>query len=214
MTSRSNTQTSSNAKTLLIWLGGAIVVLGLIALVVSGAGSSGSGDDHPDLQGAPVVTGDFLAPLQSGATSDPEAGSPVPTVVGADFDGNPVTIENNGKAKMIIFLAHWCPNCQDEVPEVTDWLEQNSLPDSVEIISVATSINRARDNFPPSNWLEREDWPVPVVLDSAGSEVGVAYGVGAFPLWAMVDSQGNLIARLTGAGQVDIGFWAEALSAL
>ena len=135
-------------------------------------------------------------------------------MVGADFDGNPVTIENNGKAKMIIFLAHWCPNCQDEVPEVTDWLEQNSLPDSVEIISVATSINRARDNFPPSNWLEREDWPVPVVLDSAGSEVGVAYGVGAFPLWAMVDSQGNLIARLTGAGQEKVGEIVHRLSSV
>lgn len=211
MTSR--TQSSSNAKTLLIWLGGAVVVIGLIAVVVSGAGSSGGGASHPDLQGAPQITGDFLAPLTSGATADPEAGNPVPTVVGTDFDGNAVRIENNGKSKMIVFLAHWCPNCQAEVPEVTRWLEENPLPDNVEILSVATSINRARDNFPPSAWLEDEDWPVPVVLDSAGSEVGVAYGVGAFPLWAMVDSEGNLITRITGSGQVDLAFWAQALAA-
>ena len=212
MTSRTDTQNSSNAKTLLIWLGGAVVVLGLVALVVSGAG--GSGDTHPDLQGAPTVSGDPLVPLPSGATSDPATGNPVPTVVGADFDGNPVSIENNGKAKMVIFLAHWCPNCQEEVPEVTAWLEQNTLPDNVEIVSVATSINRTRDNFPPSDWLKGEGWPVPVVLDSAASEVSVAYGVGAFPLWAMVDADGNLITRITGSGQIDLGFWAEALSSL
>lgn len=211
MTSR--TQNSSNAKTLLIWLGGAVAVIGLVAVVVSGAGSSGGGASHPDLQGDPQINGEFLAPLTSGATADPAAGSQVPTVVGADFDGNPVSIEDNGKAKMIIFLAHWCPNCQAEVPEVTRWLEENSLPDNVEIISVATSINRARDNFPPSAWLEGEDWPVPVVLDSAGSEVGVAYGVSAFPLWAMVDSEGKLITRITGAGRVDLAFWADTLAA-
>ena len=212
MTSRSDTQNSSNAKTLLIWLGGAVAVLGLVALVVAGAG--GSGETHPDLQGAPTISGDPLVPLQSGATSDPAAGSPVPTVVGADFDGNPVSIENNGKAKMIIFLAHWCPNCQEEVPEVTAWLAENPLPDNVEILSVATSINRTRDNFPPSDWLKGEGWPVPVVLDSAASEVSVAYGVGAFPLWAMVDADGNLITRITGSGQIDLGFWAEALASL
>jgi thiol-disulfide isomerase/thioredoxin len=212
MTSRTNTQTSSNARTLLIWLGGAVIVIGLIAVVVGGAG--GSGGTHPDLQGAPTITGDRLAPLPSGATVDPEAGKPIPTVVGTDFDGNPASIENNGKSKMIIFLAHWCPNCQQEVPEVTAWLEQNTLPDNVEIVSVATSISRTRDNFPPSDWLEDENWPVPVVLDSAASEVGVAFGVGAFPLWAMVDSEGNLIARITGAGQVDLGFWAEALASV
>ena len=214
MTSRTNNQSSSNAKTLLIWLGGAVAVIALVAVVVGGAGSSGSGSDHPDLQGDPTITGDPLTPIPSGSTVDPEAGNPVPTVVGEDFDGNPVSIENNGKAKMIVFLAHWCPNCQEEVPELVDWLEQNELPDNVEFISVATSINRTRSNFPPSDWLEDENWSVPLVLDSAGSSVGVAYGVAAFPQWAMVDSDGNLVTRVTGAGQVDLDFWAQALASL
>lgn len=213
MTSPTKTQNSSNARTLLIWLGGAVVVIGLVAVVVTGAGNSGGAADHPDLQGAPIVTGDFLAPLQAGATADPEAGNPVPAVVGADFDGIPVSIENNGKAKLIVFLAHWCPNCQAEVPEVVRWLQQNDVPENVEIISVATSISRARDNFPPSDWLEDEEWPVPVILDSVASSVGVAYGVSAFPLWAMVDVDGNLVTRITGAGQVDLNFWTNALAA-
>ncbi len=211
MTSRSNTQTGSNAKTLLIWLGGAVAVIGLVAVVISGAGSSGS--EHPDLQGAPVVTGDSLTPLVSGQ-ADPEAGQPVPEVRGADFDGTPVTIENNGKAKMIIFLAHWCPNCQAEVPEVVSWLAQNQLPADVEMIAVATSISRTRANFPPSDWLDSENWPVPVILDSPSSSVGVAYGASAFPIWAMVASDGTLVGRITGSGQVDLDVWTTALSTL
>jgi thiol-disulfide isomerase/thioredoxin len=213
MTSRS-TSNSSNAKTLLIWLGGAVVVIGLIAVVLSSGASPGGAADHPDLQGAPVVTGHSLEPLAQGVQVDPEAGSPVPTVVGADFESNPVSIDNNGKAKMIIFLAHWCPNCQAEVPEVTRWLAENEVPDNVEILSVATSITRGRDNFPPSDWLEDENWPVPVLLDSATSEVGVAYGVSLFPLWAMVGPDGNLIQRVSGAGQVDMSFWTSTLASL
>lgn len=211
MTSRSNVSSGSNAKTLLIWLGGAIVVIGLVAVVISG-GTSTAGD-HPDLQGAPVVTGHNLTPLVAGQ-ADTEAGSPVPEVQGADFDGTPVSIENNGKAKLIIFLAHWCPNCQAEVPEVVDWLAQNEVPGDVEILAVATSISRTRANFPPSDWLDREDWPVPVILDSSSSAVGIAFGVSAFPIWAMVDADGNLVTRISGAGQVDLSLWTTALSSL
>ena len=211
MTSRSKASSGSNAKTLLIWLGGVIAVIGLVFVVISGGTSTGG--DHPDLQGSPVVTGDSLAPLVAGQ-ADTEAGSPVPEVRGADFDSTPVTIENNGKAKMILFLAHWCPNCQAEVPEVVDWLAQNEVPADVEIIAVATSISRTRDNFPPSDWLEDENWPVPVILDSSSSAAGIAFGVSAFPIWAMVDADGNLITRISGAGQVDLSLWTTALSSL
>ncbi|MDH3605895.1 MAG: TlpA family protein disulfide reductase [Acidimicrobiia bacterium] len=209
MTSR--TQNSSNAKTLLIWLGGAVAVIGLVAVVISGAGGSSGGADHPDLQGDPVVTGDFLQQFPSTGVEN-SAGSPVPEVSGVDFDGNPVSIVKNGKPKMLLFLAHWCPHCRDEVPEVQAYLETNTIPDEVDFISVATSIDRGRVNFPPSSWLEGENWSVPVILDSAGSEAYVAYGAGAFPFWAMVDADGNLITRVSGAGQVDLAAWSALLA--
>lgn len=211
MTSRSSSPTGSNAKTLLIWLGGAIVVIGLVAVVLSG--NSSTGGDHPDLLGAPVVTGHSLAPFVGGQV-DTQIGSAAPEVRGADFDGTPVSIENNGKAKMIVFLAHWCPNCQAEVPQVVAWLAENEVPADVEMITVATSISRTRTNFPPSSWLERENWPLPVILDSTTSEVGIAYGASAFPIWAMVDADGILLARVSGAGQVDLDLWTTALSNL
>lgn len=209
----SRAQNSSNAKTLLIWLGGAVVVIGLIAVVLAGAGGSGGGSDHPDLQGAPTVTGDFLAQFPTSGVEN-SAGRPVPLVQGADFDGTPVSIENNGKPKMILFLAHWCPHCQREVPEVMDYLETNTIPDEVEFISVATSIDRSRPNFPPSSWLEDEGWSVPLILDSPGSETYVAYGAGGFPFWAMVDANGNLITRVSGEGRVDLAAWTDLLSDL
>ena len=212
MTSRTQ-NSGSNAKTLLIWLGGAVVVIGLVAIVISGAGGSGGGADHPDLQGDPVVTGNFLAPFPQ-TNVENSAGSPVPEVVGADFDGNPVSIENNGKPKIVLFLAHWCQFCQREVPQVVDFLENNTIPDEIDFISVATSIDRSRANFPPSSWLESEDWPVPLILDSAGAEAYVAYGAGGFPFWAMVDANGNLITRVSGEGQVDLSAWTTLLSEL
>ena len=213
MTSRSDSSGGSNAKTLLIWLAGAVAVIGLVAVVLSGNSSSGS--DHPDLQGAPTVTGDSLPQFENDPVNpDAAIGSPVPKVTGADFDGTPVTIENNGKAKMVLFLAHWCGFCQAEVPEVTAWMAANQVPDSVEFITVATSIDRLRVNFPPSDWLERENWPVPVILDSAASEAYVAYGQGGFPFWAMVGPDGTLLARVSGQGQVNLTEWTTILSAL
>ena len=210
MTSRS--KNSSNAKTLLIWLGGAVLAIGLVAIVIGG-NSSSAGSDDPDLQGDPVVTGDSLPQFRP-SQDDSAIGSLIPEVVGADFDGNPVSIENNGKAKMIVFLAHWCQFCQAEVPELTAWLAANEVPDNVELIAVATSIDRLKDNFPPSEWLERENWPAPVILDSAASEAYRAYGAGGFPFWALVGPDGTLLARASGAGQVNLTDWTTILSAL
>ena len=93
-------------------------------------------------------------------------GLPIPEVVGADFDGTEVRISRDGRAKILIFLAHWCPHCQAEVPVVQDWYQAGNLPDDVDLIAVATSTNSARVNYPPSAWLEEEGFQPPVIVDS------------------------------------------------
>lgn len=214
MTSRNKTKTDSKAKTLLIWLGGGVAVIGLVAVVLSGAGGESAGADHPDLQGVPVVTGSALSRFTAGA-ADPDTGERVPSVVGSDFEGNPVSIEANGKPKAILFLAHWCPHCRAEVPVVQDWLDENQVPEGVEFISVATSIDRGSVNFPPSDWLEGEGWSVPVIVDSSPQqEIYRAYGAGGFPFWAFVDGDLNLISRASGEGQVDVGSWMAVLESI
>lgn len=170
-----------------------VVAIALIAVVVLTFDSGGSSDEV----GSPEVTGDFLARLPDNA-ADPAVGSPIPEVVGADFDGNPVSITNDGNAKIIIFLAHWCPHCQNELPIVSEWLTTDPLPDGVDIYAVATGISRTRDNYPPSAWFEREGWDAPVIVDDAGSSVGLAFGLPAYPFWVFTDGDGNVLARVTG----------------
>lgn len=203
---RSRTGTGSSRRILLV-VAGAVVGLGLISIVLAGQ-STNTETDHPDLRAAPHIDGDWL-PAFAGA--DQATGSLVPTVSGTDFAGKPVAIERNGIPKMLLFLAHWCSHCQAEVPEVGAWLEQNSIPDGVELISIATAMDPSRANFPASDWLESEDWPVQVVVDNAESSIYRAYGAGGFPFWAMVDSEGRLITRISGAGQVDLDMWLSAL---
>lgn len=167
----------------------------VIAVVFSGGTSLGSE------YGDPTVTGDSL-PFFTDTANDEAVGLPAPEVEGADFNGNSVTITNDGRAKAIGFFAHWCPHCQVEVPRVTEWLAAGGGVEGVDMYSVATSMNSARENFPSSEWLERENWTVPVIADDQEGTVHLSYGGGGFPYWVFVDAEGNVVART--AGQLEI----------
>jgi thiol-disulfide isomerase/thioredoxin len=120
-----------------------------------------------------------------------------PLVEGADFDGQPVAIEADGRAKVLLFLAHWCPHCQAEVPVVQGWASAGGIPDDVDVISIATGIDPSAPNYPPDAWLEREGWTLPVIVDPTNS-VSDAYGLTAFPFWVFVDPDGNVRGRASG----------------
>ena len=102
-------------------------------------------------------------------TGDPAIGRPAPQVHGFDFDGTPVAITADGRPKVAIFLAHWCPHCQAEVPLIQSWIEAGGVPDGVDLVSIATGIDSAAPNYPPDAWLEREGWTVPVIADPTNS---------------------------------------------
>lgn len=146
--------------------------------------------------GTPVVTGDALAPLGEGV--DAAVGQMAPSVAGENFTGDAVTITNDGRPKMIILLAHWCPHCQNEVPVVQAWLDAGQLPAGVDIYSVATGTSSTRENYPPQTWLEREGWTPPVIADDQAYTVGDAFGLTAFPFWVFVNADGTVAARTTG----------------
>lgn len=95
-----------------------------------------------------------------------------------------------------MFLAHWCSHCQREVPAVTDYLANNDV--SVEFQSVATGSDPTAPNYPPSVWLEREDWPVSTLYDDQSDSAGTAYGLSAFPFWVVLDADGVVRARFSG----------------
>jgi thiol-disulfide isomerase/thioredoxin len=185
-------------------------ILGLAGLVIAGAavaaivltqsGSTPAPSVSPSGAGSSatsaVVTGTAL-PAYAPGVADPAVGQPAPQVEGSSFDGTPVSIKADGRPKLILFIAHWCPHCQREVPVVQSWLDAKGLPDGVDLISVATAIDPTLPNYPPDAWLARERWSAPVIVDG-DRRIATDYGLTAFPYWVAVGADGRVSDRLTG----------------
>lgn len=154
-------------------------------------------DAEQPVAAAPTVSGQPLPVFNTGG-DDPAIGMLAPTVDGIDFDGDTVRIDHDGIAKAIVFLAHWCPHCQAEVPVVQEWLDQRGLPEGVQLYSVSTSVDPARPNYPPAEWLRDEGWTVPLITDDVRSSVADAYGLSAFPFWVFVNADGTVAGRTSG----------------
>ena len=137
-------------------------------------------------------------PQYAGENDDNIAlGLSAPTFSAPDQNSEIFNLEKNGNSKALLFLAHWCPHCQREVPVVQSFIDSNGVPPGIDVIAVATSIDRGRDNYPPQEWLEREGWSEIQIYD-LDREIGEAYGLNAFPYWVFLDKDLNVIARRTG----------------
>ena len=134
--------------------------------------------------------------------NDPAIGLVAPEITGQDFDDGTVAVAHDGTPKAIVFLAHWCQHCQAEVPRVQAWLDAGGGVEGVEIVSVTTSANSGQPNWPPSEWLERENWTSPNIRDDADSSALQAYGGSSFPYWVFLNGDGTVAHRQ--AGQTDI----------
>jgi hypothetical protein len=93
-------------KGLMIVVGG-IVGVAVVAFIVASFSADGDESAEGLRETAPVtVTGASLTRLPD-AGEDPAVGSVLPDMVGESFDGTPVSITNNGRAKVLLVLAHW-----------------------------------------------------------------------------------------------------------
>lgn len=176
---------------------GGVVGLALVVLLAVAI----AGEEQVDASigyGDPVVTGDPLPIFDPTAAADPVVGLTAPSAVGADWEDNEVKIEADGRAKIVVFLAHWCPHCQAEVPVVQTWLDEGNLPDDVDMYSVVTSTDRLRPNWPPQDWLEEEGWTVPAIMDNEIGTVAVNYGMSGTPFYVVLDGDNNVIRRASG----------------
>ena len=148
-------------------------------------------------EGETTVTGDPL-PTYAGQNDDNiSVGLAAPIFSGPNENSEIISLEKNDNAKALLFLAHWCGYCQDEVPSVQEWIDTIGVPEGVDIIAIATSIDRSRENYPPQEWLEREQWSETQIYD-LDKEIGNAYGLTSFPYWVFLDSELNVKARRTG----------------
>ncbi|MEN8239976.1 MAG: TlpA disulfide reductase family protein [Actinomycetota bacterium] len=197
----SDSDSTGNKTGLIIGIVGALVVLLLVAVVIFGTSdTSGIANETGEV----TIDGVSLPLMPQSAPQDTTAsGLPAPGVSGTDFDDNVVTITNDGRAKGIVFVAHWCPHCQQEVPRVQEWIDGGGSVEGVDLYSVSTSVRSTQDNYPPSDWLEDEAWTVPTIRDDADGSIHLAYGGGGFPYWVFLNSDGTVALRTAGQLQLD-----------
>lgn len=206
---RAASNAGKGKSTTWIWIAivGVVIAVGIVA-IVAGRGTSSSGGSASPSGGTVVpagkldygqvsVSGTALTPKpDSGA--DPTVGSIIPTVIGQQFDGKQLTIAPNGKPHIIMVVAHWCSHCQAEVPRVQKWLNASGMPADIDLVTVATSNDPAKGNFPAADWLRREQWSVPTIVDDKQSQAGSALGVSGFPYFIVTDAQGKVVYRTSG----------------
>jgi len=212
------------------YIAGGIAVVVIVAAIVAVAAGGGSDDPSGDASpvttsavpatssdatagpGAPGQPGEYQPVTVVGAAlprledpdDDPAIGETPPTLIGATFEGQPITIDpGTGRAQMIVFLAHWCPHCNREVPRLVEWYEGGGVPDDLDVIGVSTGADKSAPNWPPSEWIVDQNWPWPVMADSEDQDAAVAYGLPAYPYFVLIGSDGTVKYRATGELEID-----------
>jgi thiol-disulfide isomerase/thioredoxin len=194
---------------------GKFIVGAIIAIIIGGAAIvaiSSSGSDSNTSSGnisefsEITVTGESLPAFDStSSATDAAIGMPAPIVSGKGFTGTEITTDGAGTPTMLVFLAHWCQFCQREVPLLVQWEKDGKTPTGIDVIAVATGTDPANPNFPPSEWLAREEFPAlwPVIADSADKKAADAFGLSGYPYFVLIDAQGNVFKRLSGEIPMD-----------
>lgn len=211
-----STKKKSSSSTRLVI---AAVVVAVVAALVVALIAGGSSDDEasPDTTTSSsvspgsaaetqpvIVNGAALAPLADEA-NDPAVGQPAPALQGASFDGSPVEITpGGGSDQLIVFLAHWCPHCNAELPIIEEWRASGMIPDDLDIVAVSTAVSSDRPNYPPSRWLEQNGWTWPALADSAEMTAAEAYGVSGYPFMVVVGPDGTVKGRTSGQKELAV----------
>ena len=198
------------------------IVIGVVVFAAIGAivltVLSGSDDEEPSSEAASGEVCEMSDPrdlpgvISSGGTAlpnlgdpadDPAVGMTAPTLEGVDLCGEPMTVGGpSDEPSIVIFLAHWCPHCQREVPLLSEWLDTNGQPEGVQIIGITTAFDEVRGNWPPGEWLAEEGWEQPTMVDP--TEVAYeTYGQPGFPYYVVLDPEGKVVMRASGEQSIE-----------
>ena len=132
----------------------------------------------------------------------PDKLEPVPKEGSADTEIGKIiadAMEKVGKKPYVLaFVAHWCIHCQREIPLFVRLNNENKIPKNIEVYAIATGTDTTRDNFPPSKWLSREEWPWTKVADDQAGTLVATMGSPGFPYVVYVNADGTIQARTSG----------------
>lgn len=172
------------------------------ATAPSSVGTTPSGGTIDPLAASVTVDGADLPPLED-PNNDAAVGMKAPALHGTDYAGQPTDIvPGTGGPMMIVFLAHWCPHCNAEVPVLLEWRDSGAIPPDLQIFGVSTGVDPNRPNYPPGQWLQDKGWEWPVLADSAAGRAAMGYGLPGYPMFTIIDAEGNVAAR--GSGEIPI----------
>ena len=158
--------------------------------------------------GRVAVVGEPL-PAAPDEGDDPAIGMTAPLLVGQTFDGDWVTVDAtvDGPTWMV-FLAHWCPHCNDEIPVINQLRDEGRIPEGVNVVGVSTAFSPDRPNWPPGEWLDDLDWTFTAIPDGIDTEqqfyiAASGFGIGGFPYSILIDGDGTVTARWSGETPID-----------
>jgi thiol-disulfide isomerase/thioredoxin len=203
-----------NPRSRTFLFGGAVIALILIA---AGIAVVATGSDESDSSGADVeqtrpveLTGEAL-PEYTGEP-DEAVGTASPVVTGEQFDGAAISIGGpTDSPQLLVFLAHWCPHCNAEIPELIELNDAGEIPDDLNVIGISTAVASDRPNYPPSEWVVAKGWPWPTMADDEQSSAFLDFGGAGFPFLVIVDSDGTVLARQSGESSSEqIKAWIDA----
>lgn len=188
---------------------GAIVLaalgLGVIGMMLVGSPDSEGTDVATDAVAADVeVHGEPLPTFADDSGGDPAVGMTAPALAGSGVDGESLEVDPaDGTPRVLLFVAHWCDVCADEIPALQQARDDGDLRDDVELVAVSTGVRPERANFPPGEWLADAGWTAPTLVDNEERHAAGAYGLAGYPYWVFTQGDGTVVGRLGGALDID-----------
>jgi cytochrome c biogenesis protein CcmG/thiol:disulfide interchange protein DsbE len=201
-----------------VWITVAVIVVlavgaAVIAIVSSGGSSTAVSPPGMEQTQPVTVTVTALPALADDASAtDPAVATTAPTLAGLSFDGSPVTVTpNQTSATLVVFLAHWCPHCQREMPKLVQWDRDRKVPAGVNVIGIATATSADQPNYPPSTWLAKAGFPWPIMADSPTGDAATALGISSWPGFVLIGKDGKVLWR--SSGEIDVTDLAAKITA-
>lgn len=212
--------TESRSKNTPVVVAGVVILL-LALAVIAVLATGGTPDDAdgigtesrlptlllPEVRAIEVEGAALPAYASEGA--DASLGMRPPLLVGEDTTGRVHTVSPDIEGSvLLVFLAHWCPACNQEVPVLVDLAKAGAISPDLKVYAVLTAMEPGRPGFPPSGWLNDFEWPFETIMDEPDLDRGLwkaseAFGLTSFP-YIVAIKDGVVVDRWSGASAPEV----------